>query len=136
MNYYPNNFYSNYPYSNTYQQPQTQPSLNMLQGKLVDSEEMVRVTEVPFGGYGVFPKADFSEIYIKTWNNNGTTQINVYRPVAIEPKEEVDTNALILAKIADIETKLDSIVNKPQEQIKSKTTSISDKKKELNVSAY
>ena len=58
MNYYPNNFYQNYPYGNMYSQPQSQAQTPMtaapttLQGKVVDSEEIVKVTEVPFGGYG------------------------------------------------------------------------------------
>jgi len=43
-------------------------SANGLNGKLVDSEDMARVTEVPIGGYGIFPKADLSEVYIKSWN--------------------------------------------------------------------
>jgi hypothetical protein len=43
---------------------------------------MVKVAEVPIGAYGVFPKADLSEIYIKTWNNNGTTSIVTFKPVA------------------------------------------------------
>jgi hypothetical protein len=50
----------------------------------VDSEEMVKATEVPIGSYGVFPKADLSEIYLKTWNNNGTTSIIKFTPVAAE----------------------------------------------------
>jgi hypothetical protein len=44
------------------------PSASGLNGKLVDSEDMARVTEVPIGGYGIFPKADLSEVYIKSWN--------------------------------------------------------------------
>ena len=57
--------------------PQPAPVIN---GKIVDSEEMVRATEVPMGGYGVFPKADLSEIYLKIWNNNGTTGVVKYKP--------------------------------------------------------
>ena len=97
MNYYPNynnpsNYYLNYPYGNQYpstggmpqyQQPppQTQPiSLQTnLNGKIVDSEDVVRATEVPIGGYGIFPKADLSEIYIKSWNNR-------YKPHTFLPR--------------------------------------------------
>lgn len=90
-----------------------------LQGKVVDSEEIVRATEVPFGGYGVFPKADLSEIFIKSWNNNGTTQIISYRPV-IEPKPE-DIHDTLLQKMNSIEQKIDNIsvlsVPKKQEPI-------------------
>jgi hypothetical protein len=63
MNYYPNNLYQNYAYSNP--TINTQPQISGLQGKVVDGVDMVKATEVMFGGYGVFPKADLSEIYIK-----------------------------------------------------------------------
>lgn len=136
MNYYPNNFYSNYPYGNTYGQysQQMQPQSPVgLQGKIVDGEEMVKATEVPFGSYGIFPKADLSEVYIKTWNNNGTTQITSYRPIHIEQKEEVDVNALLLERMKEIESKLDNIVSAQQSTSK---VVVPEKRKELNVSAY
>ena len=85
MNYYPNNYYLNYPYGNQYtqqpmmQQPQVQVQQG-LNGKIVDSADVVRATEVPIGGYGIFPKADLSEVYVKSWNNNGTTSIITYKP--------------------------------------------------------
>jgi hypothetical protein len=67
MNYYPNNnYYPNYSYGNVYQPQQVQQAVAALQGKVVDSIEMVKVNEVPFGGFGVFPKGDLSEIYIKS----------------------------------------------------------------------
>lgn len=34
---------------------------------MVDSLDVAKATEVPIGGYGIFPKADLSEIYIKSW---------------------------------------------------------------------
>ena len=82
MNYYPNNFYGNYPYGNSYPQvSSTVPGAalnsynqNFLNGKIVDGEEIVKATEVPFGGYGVFPKADLKEIFIKTWTPEGKTK--------------------------------------------------------------
>lgn len=136
MNYYPNNFYSNYLYGNgypQYAQPQTQNINNQqqinLQGKIVDGEDMVRVTEVPFGGYGVFPKADLSEIYIKSWNNNGTTQVTVFKPVAAT-EDKVDTSALILEKIKEIEVKLDSITEQRDKKV------VSENRKETHANVY
>lgn len=69
MNYYPNNFYGNYPYGNTYPQMSNITTNNFNQNlfsKIVDGEEVVKATEVPFGGYGVFPKADLTELYVKS----------------------------------------------------------------------
>lgn len=153
MNYYPNNFYSNYSYGNMYSQPMqaqpqiqpTQPTVPALNGKVVDGPDMVKVTDVPFGSYGIFPKADLSEVYIKSWNSNGTTQVNVYRPVPVEVKEpSVDTNTLILEKMKEIELKLDSITEVAKEknpfvqqsQTAIEEKSIPEKRKEVKVNAY
>ena len=74
MSYYQNSFYPNYnTYGNYNYNPQPQMAVtpqqataNSVQGKLVDSIEVVKASEVPFGSYGLFPKADLSEIYIKS----------------------------------------------------------------------
>ena len=95
MNYYPTNFYSNYPQTQqslygynqaqipNYQTNQTQMSIqnNQIPGKIVDSQEVARVSDIPFGGYGVFPKADLSEVFVKVWNNNGTTSLLCFKPI-------------------------------------------------------
>lgn len=131
MNYYPNNFYGNYSYGSSYPQvsPSASAAANFL-GKLVDGEEVVKATEVPFGGYGVFPKADLSELYIKSWNNDGTTKIITFKPVVEEPElDPVDTNKIILDKITEIENKLNSL-------IPTTTQTKVEKRKELNVNAY
>lgn len=133
MSYYPTNFYSNYPYggnqyNNQYQpqiptmtQAQYQPQIQTgLQGKIVESEDVVKVTDVPMGGYGIFPKADFSEIYIKTWNGNGTTSILTFQPVIKQEaeKEQETNNSVILERISQLEEKIDMLAGglpKPQE---------------------
>lgn len=139
MNIYPNNFYSNYQYHNAYPSNQfsTQPTMNNfnsnlttpqnysmnLLGKIVDGEDIVKATEVPLGSFGVFPKADLSEIYVKTWNSDGTAQIKKYKTVQEEVKKEEDINTLLLTKLADIEKKLNSITP-------------AEKRKELNMNVY
>lgn len=119
MNYYQPNLYGSYPY-NQYGQGQSamipqppQQIYSTLQGKIVDNLETARVTDIPFGGYGVFPKADMSEVYIKTWTNNGTTNTITYKPIATEEQVEEEKNNLsvILNKIVEIENKIDSILS-------------------------
>ena len=66
MNYFPNNFYVNYSYPQMPTNNNTNNNMNTLSGKVVDGGEVVKATEVPFGGYGIFPKADLTEIYIKS----------------------------------------------------------------------
>lgn len=113
MAYYPNNFYQNYQYSGypqMSQMPQS-PMISNLQGKVVDGIEIVKATDVPFGSFSVFPKGDFGEIYLKTWNNNGTTQIITYKPVIEEEIKKEEPN-LILEKINNIESQLTDLINK------------------------
>lgn len=97
-------------------------SIGMLSGKVVDGKDIVKVTEVPFGSYAVFPRADMKEIYIKTWNSNGTTDTITYVPV-IEPPEQKSTQIFaqtsesdnlvnsLIEKISSIENKLDSLIS-------------------------
>lgn len=145
MNYYPTNFYSSYPYQNNYQQQLPQPQMQQqmvpvaaqnIPGKIVESSDIVKVTDVPFGGYGVFPKADFSEVYIKMWNGNGTTSIVTFKPVieAAVVKDYSDGEealnkeslSLILERLGQLEEKLDNIT----------TVGTTQKRKELSASAY
>lgn len=127
MNYYPNNYYLNYPYGNQYspqavnnpnmqmQMPQMQASPQSLNGKIVDSEEVVKATEVPIGGYGIFPRADLSEIYIKSWNNNGTTSIITFKPEPPKTQEErvQEINSIdeLKQQLNKLDEKLDAILN-------------------------
>lgn len=137
MNYYPNNFYQNYSYGNMYQPQQAQPAVAALQGKVVDSVDMVRVNEVPFGGFGVFPKGDLSEIYVKSWNNNGTTQINTYKPIPVEETKEakeISSRDELLEKINALNEKLDALMNGTAKQ--ASTPAASAAAKDVKVNAY
>lgn len=139
MNYYSNGFYPNYQTSNPYQSNQFSISPQMhnfnsnyqmsLLGKIVDGEDVVKATEIPLGGFGVFPKADLNEIYIKTWNNDGTAQVIKYHPVSNENTQQ-DTNAMLLEKLNEIENKLNNILTT------SSTSGNIEKRKELNMSVY
>ena len=137
MNYYPNNFYQNYSYGNMYQPQQAQPAVAALQGKVVDSVDMVRVNEVPFGGFGVFPKGDLSEIYVKSWNNNGTTQINTYKPIPVEETKEakeISSRDELLEKINALNEKLDVLMNSTAKQAPTPATPAATK--DVKVNAY
>ena len=133
MNYYPS-YYATNPYGSynmqvpPQQQQQVQPQQvqsiqsmiaqqqafqqPMLNGKIVDSADIVKVTEVPVGGYGVFPRADMGEVYIKTWGQDGTTQIITYKPVPPPqaPAPEADINAQLLERLSTLESKIDNIM--------------------------
>lgn len=81
-------------------------------GKIVDSIEAVRVTDIPMDGNAYyFPKADGSEVYSKRWLSNGSTEIKVYKkfeePEAVkeDPVKSFDFD-LMESNLMD---KLDSI---------------------------
>lgn len=123
MNYYNPNFYQNNPYGNN-QQPMPYQPLPMspsLNGKFVDNVDVLKVTEVPIGGYGIFPKADLSEVYIKYQNKNGTTDTITYKPFqSPEPVQEqamVDTKA-VLERLNALESKLNSALKQASPQQK------------------
>lgn len=75
--------------------PQPQPMvqqysqpMNGLLGKVVDSLEVVKATDIPMdGNCYYFPKADGTEVYAKRWLANGTTEVVTYKP-SMEEKPE------------------------------------------------
>lgn len=118
MNFNPNSYgaYSYYGGSPTYMTPQPQPQPQYpqpqgLNGKIVENEEIVKVTEVPIGGYGVFPKADLTEIYVKTWNNNSKKMDMFTYKLCLNENAEpsIDIPTEILKRVESLEQKLDNL---------------------------
>lgn len=76
-------------------QPTIQPQQFTPMGKIVESIEMVRATDIPMdGNMYYFPTADGSSIFGKRWLANGQTQILAFKPVLdnesnILPTDEV-----------------------------------------------
>lgn len=142
MNYYPNynpNYYNpsysyNIPYNQNMQPQQTQTQT--LNGKIVDSKGIVKVTDVPIGSYGIFPKADLSEIYIKSWNNNGTTNIITFKPDTSQPMAEQNPIDVILERINQLESKIDNVIKIPETTPQEVTPIVEQPKKEVSANAY
>lgn len=128
--------FPNYGYPAYQPQPQIQPQMNMgyltpamqsqmampqnPNGKVVDSIDVVKVTDIPMDGNSYyFPKADGTEVYSKRWLPNGSTEINTYvRLIDKEQQEEpkfdfnlMETN--IMDKLNVLEEKLSKINPKP-----------------------
>lgn len=107
MNYYPTNFGTSQYMPNYFQQPQ----YSTINGKIVDSIETCRAQEVPLGGYGIFPKADLSEIYVKNWGIDGLTQIFTYeRKLPENTERQIDEKETLVQNI-DFSEVLDAISN-------------------------
>ena len=88
------NLYNPYnPYYNYNQQPQqatrqpqqpmykTQPTAG-LQGKIVDSLDVVKATDIPYdGSVSYFPLTDNSAIITKQLQQDGTSKVVIYKPM-------------------------------------------------------
>lgn len=96
----PNGFQNQIPQNQQFSmnQPVVQNPLN---GRMVNSIEEITANDVPMNvPYSIFPKNDLSQIYIKSWNANGTIQTIAYAPIQPENTEQgasipqTDFNAL------------------------------------------
>lgn len=128
----------NYQYGQLNQmQPQPTIPASYLNGKIVDSVDVVKAMDVPIGGYGIYPKADLSEIYIKSWNPNGTTNIVTFKPIVPETvapaQEESQGNMVqLFQKIELLESKLDAFI--AENKMTGMTSGVM--KKEVNASGF
>lgn len=116
------------------QQPMvgTQMSLPTLQGKIVDDISVVKATDIPLDGSTCFfPLADNSAIVTKKLGANGTSEIQIYKPVVKEKQEEqiISTNAMNDEFIKKLD-KLDNseILDSLLEEIKDLKQDIKDLK--------
>lgn len=130
---YPNYNMGNYNVANYPQisQPQYQQSMNPtpiqsgLNGKIVESADIVKTIEVPFNGYGVFPKADGTEIFIKQWQPDGTTRIDTYTKVVPDSEENMVSLEQVLSSIQALSEKVDAL-QKPTTTRKKKLVEVDD----------
>lgn len=67
-------------------QPQPQQSMNFgLNGEIVDSIDVVKAKNVDMSGNPtIYPKSDFTEIYVKQLQMDGTSRTDIYRKVVPE----------------------------------------------------
>lgn len=64
------------------QQVQQPAPMSGMVGKMVGRIEDIAPQDVPMtGAPAFFPKQDLSEIYVKSWNSNGTLDTVVFKPV-------------------------------------------------------
>lgn len=132
-------------YQQNLQQPMTMPQANQpmaVSGKIVDSVEVVKATDVPMdGNMYYFPKADGTEIFGKRWLANGQTQILTFKPIFEDetiksPNEtqncENDTILNLLGTFTQrfdtLENRIDELLTQSQTKTLTKTTKSSTKK--------
>ena len=110
------------PYSQGYQQtypqnPQTYPQASVgLQGKLVDSIDVVKAIDIPLdGSVSYFPIADGSLIVTKQLQRDGTSKTMIYKPIE---KEEVSKKVDYITS-AEFEKRIAERTENYAEDIKS-----------------
>lgn len=95
-------------------------------GKIVDSIDVVKATDVPMdGNMYYFPKADGTEIFGKQWLPNGQTRILTFKPnLDTEPNNvsnadekfkiglSEETTEVFMKRFDDIEKRLDEFIGK------------------------
>lgn len=113
----------NAPYPNYYQQPQFQyqqaPQIMQNQnripifGRMIGNVSEIVPNEVPMdGSVSFFPQSDYSCIYAKKWNTDGTIQTIKFVPVVDDNPTETsinDFNTALASDISDISNRLEKI---------------------------
>lgn len=97
-------------------QPQQvmQPQVKPLTGKVVQALEAITANDVPMdGSVAFFPKQDLSEIYIKSWNADGTIRTMTFKPVT--ENVDITSGTKTEENINGIMERFDSIENKLSE---------------------
>lgn len=92
--------YPQYNQQNQFMQQQIQQQTQGIVGKIVNDFSELTANDVPMNGSAAFfPKADGSELQVRSWTANGTIQTVVYKPVLDQNQVEgtnpqMDFNAL------------------------------------------
>ena len=106
------------------QVPSTNQPMNVM-GKVVDSIDVVKATDVPMdGNMYYFPKADGTEIYAKKWLPNGQTQILAFKPILdskanISPSGDTESDLGALAEFKTVFLEQIESVNERLERIEN-----------------
>lgn len=105
------------------QQVQQPAPMSGMVGKMVGRIEDIAPQDVPMtGSPAFFPKQDLSEIYVKSWNSNGTLDTVVFKPVPMtdginhmdgSKKLEIglsnDVTVAFMKRFDELESKISSI---------------------------
>lgn len=130
-------YYNPYLQQQRFQQPEPvqqvpmQPPQSMqqpvrgLNGMVVQSADRVTADCVPMDGSAAFfPKQDLSEIYVKSWNSDGTIRTLTYRPVDSMTDGQKMDSGLSGSAVEVLEKRFDELVSKINKLEESITNSM------------
>lgn len=127
---YPGYMYPNYQQQygmplNYYAPQMQQQQQSVLNGKIVESIDNVKLTDIPMDGNSFyFPKADGTEIYTKRWLANGSTEVAVFRKVVGESQEQAGFDfGEMEGNIMDKLNSIDERIGKIEKGLAPKTVS-------------
>lgn len=117
------------PQTNDYMQniqPNYQKTIT-LQGKSVDSIEVVKATDIPLdGSVSYFPIVDGSAIVTKQLQADGTSRMIVYKPVETQQPKQVEKKEIYITE-KELDEKLIKLDNKElKEEIEKMKKQIKD----------
>ena len=137
----PYNMYNQYgmynPYPNYNQQlqqrqnqPTYKPQTTVLQGKVVDSLDVVKAADIPYdGSVSYFPLTDNSAIITKQLQQDGTSKVIIYKPISNEPEENKPkyvTESDLEKQLKDVNTKDIKDIKEDIKTLKRKLEDITD----------
>lgn len=97
--------------------PNTQPTLNLVPGRMVDKESDISAIDVPMDGVSIFPKSDGSEIYMKKWDGKGGIITTTYVPrTSSDDNAQMDSAVTmddLFNLLSNIDTTVKTLTNKP-----------------------
>ena len=118
---------SQQPVMTTYQQPVQLTKPTGLLGKVVDSIDVVKASEIPMdGSTSYYPLSDGSCIVTKQLQNDGTSKMVVYKPTQEDKKE-----SLQFATLEDIQDAINDIDLSDIQDLKDDIKEIKKQLKEL-----
>ena len=135
--YNPYNPYYGQQFQQVPQQMQRQPqqmykpqNTAILQGKVVDSLDVVKATDIPYdGSVSYFPLTDGTAIITKQLQQDGTSKVVVYKPIM-----ENDEQKPKYITEADFNERLNSMDNKYMQEMKDiNTKDIKDMKEDIKM---
>lgn len=125
MNY--GNYYNQQPQQQTMQQNLYRTPMG-LQGKQIDSLDVVKATDIPLdGSISYFPLADGTAIATKQLMQDGTSKITIFKP----SDEENPTQQIKYVTENDLKEQLSNFNNKDIKDIKEELKSLKKRIREI-----
>lgn len=98
--------------------PQNVNTPMMIQGKAVDSIEVVKATDVPLdGSITYFPKTDGSTIFTKQLQPNGISKVNIYELIQDNKDNKIIENNTVKPELEKIREDLNNLQAKTDANI-------------------